>query len=330
MREKVIGGCSLYLGTMEETIGGIEHVDHILTDPPYLYIKTHDFDREWDEQLFFENAKRLLPDDGFIALFGRGTSFYRWNTHLANLGFVFKEEIVWNKLYNTSPCIALSRVHETVSIHTKKTGKIRRSKIPYVEQKQFNIESIVNDIKRIKSALNTEAGLNRVLFFLQGGELYKYSRTNKHNVSQGPDIKNPDRANATINSIANGMNERSIVMHKPSITTSGKLQDAPREFKTLKSLTGMREKSVLELRNTHYKLSHPTEKPVRLAERILALISDPGDTIYDPFMGSGSFGVACINTGRKYIGSEMKPEYFDIACNRIKEEYNQLPLAEGY
>jgi site-specific DNA-methyltransferase (adenine-specific) len=330
MRKKVIGGCTLYPGTMEETIGGIEHVDHILTDPPYLYIKTHDFDRKFDEQLFFENAKRLLSDDGFIAMFGRGTSFYRWNTRLAELGFVFKEEIVWNKRYNTSPCGVLSRVHETISLHTKKTGKIRRSKIPYVEQKQYDIESIVNDIKRIKSAINTEAGLDRVLTFLQNRELYKYSRTNKHNVSQRPDIKNPDRANATVNSIANGMNERSIVTYIPSIATSGKLQDSPREFKTLKSLAGMREKSVLELKNTHYKLSHPTEKPVRLAERMLALISDSGDTIYDPFMGSGSFGVACIRTGRKYIGSEMKPEYFDIALNRIKEEYNQLPLAEGY
>jgi DNA modification methylase len=73
-------------------------------------------------------------------------------------------------------------------------------------------------------------------------------------------------------------------------------------------------------------LQHPTEKPVRLAERILALISDPGDTIYDPFMGSGSFGVACINTGRKYIGSEMKAEYFEIAYKRIKEAVNQAGL----
>jgi site-specific DNA-methyltransferase (adenine-specific) len=89
---------------------------------------------------------------------------------------------------------------------------------------------------------------------------------------------------------------------------------------------GMKEKSVIELKADHYRLSHPTEKPVRLAERILALISNPGDTIYDPFMGSGSFGVACINTGRKYIGSEMKQEYFDIACKRIKEATEQQGL----
>jgi site-specific DNA-methyltransferase (adenine-specific) len=114
-RKEIIGPCTLYLGTMEETIGGIERVDHILTDPPYLYIKTHDFDRAWDEQLFFENAKRLLPDNGFIALFGRGTSFYRWNTRLADLGFVFKEEIVCDKRMISSPVTPISRFHETIS-----------------------------------------------------------------------------------------------------------------------------------------------------------------------------------------------------------------------
>jgi len=332
MKKRVIGNATLYLGKMEHTIHQIHGVNHVLTDPPYLYIKTHDFDQKFDETRFFEGVKEMLPNEGFIALFGRGTSFYRWNTRLADLGFIFKEEIVWDKRYTTAPCIALSRVHETVSLHTKKTGKIRRSKVPYVEQKQFDIESIVNDIKRIKSAINTEAGLNKVLAFLQGGELYEFEAVDKHCISQQPGIKKPDRATATINSIANGMTEKSI-LHLSEIsggtgmTVRTDLPQLPREIKTLNSINGgMREKSVIELKNDHYKLSHPTEKPVRLAERILALISDPGDTIYDPFMGSGSFGVACINTGRKYIGSEMKQEYFDIACKRINEAVKEQGL----
>jgi hypothetical protein len=53
----------------------LESVDCVLSDPPYLFLK-QDFDRPWDERLFFENVKRLLPDDGFIALFVRGTSLY--------------------------------------------------------------------------------------------------------------------------------------------------------------------------------------------------------------------------------------------------------------
>jgi site-specific DNA-methyltransferase (adenine-specific) len=264
-----------------------------------------------------------LPDNGFIALFGRGTSFYRWNTRLAELGFVFKEEIVWDKRYTTAPCIAISRIHETVSIHTKKSGKIRRSKVPYVEQKQFDLESIVNDVKQIKSAINSEAGLNRILDFLNGGELYKFDAVDRHCVSQQPGIKKPDRSAATINSIANGMKEKSVVRlngGKGTVVRSDMPAIEGREISTLRMIgKGMREKSILEVKNGHRNLSHPTEKPVRLAERIIALISDPGDTIYDPFMGSGSFGVACLNTGRKYIGSEVDEGYFKTACKRIKE-----------
>jgi len=320
-----IGNATLYLGTMGKTICNIQQVDHILTDPPYLYIKTHDFDKGFNEQLFFENARRLLPDDGFVALFGRGTSFYRWNTYLADLGFIFKEEIVWDKRLTTAPCMAISRVHETISIHTKKTGKIRRSKVPYVEQKQYDIGSIVDNIRRIKKACCTEMGLNKILDFLQEGTLYNENRKDKHHVSQQPGIKNPDRTNAVINSIKNGMNEKSIIrQHKHCVTLSGRTLNAPRELQIINSLhNGMNEKSIIELTSKHYKLSHPTEKPVRLAERILALISDVGDTIYDPFIGSGSFGVACIRTGKKYIGSEIKPEYFEIARKRITEAVNE-------
>jgi site-specific DNA-methyltransferase (adenine-specific) len=65
---------------------------------------------------------------------------------------------------------------------------------------------------------------------------------------------------------------------------------------------------------------HPTEKPVRLAERIIALISDVGDVIYDPFMGSGAIGAACVRTGRKYIGSEINAGYFETAYKRIRAE----------
>jgi site-specific DNA-methyltransferase (adenine-specific) len=332
--KKTIGPCTLYHGKMEDVIPSIRF-DHILTDPPYLYIKTHAFDKEFDETLLFENAKRILPDNGFIALFGRGTSFYRWNTRLAELGFVFKEEIVWDKRYTTAPCIALSRVHETISIHTRKTGKIRRSKVPYIEQKQFDLESIVNDVKRIKSAMNTEAGLNKIIAFLNGADLYTQNAIDKYCISQQPGIKKPDRAAATTNSIANGMNERSIILYTSltggaGITVRTNLPQEAREIRTLRMLqNGMREKSILEIKPDHYKNIHPTEKPVRLAERIIALISDPGDTIYDPFMGAGNFGVAAVRMGRNYIGSEIDEGYFETACGRVKKAVEANGLFNG-
>lgn len=70
---------------------------------------------------------------------------------------------------------------------------------------------------------------------------------------------------------------------------------------------------------------HPTQKPLRLMEWCLTLIPE-SDSILDPFMGSGTTGVACANLGRKFIGIEMEPKYFDIACERIRAAYAQQRL----
>jgi DNA modification methylase len=67
---------------------------------------------------------------------------------------------------------------------------------------------------------------------------------------------------------------------------------------------------------------HPTQKPVGVMEWCLGHIPDAG-LIMDPFMGSGTTGVACVKQGRKFIGIEMDEGYFDIACKRIREAYAQ-------
>jgi site-specific DNA-methyltransferase (adenine-specific)/modification methylase len=73
--------------------------------------------------------------------------------------------------------------------------------------------------------------------------------------------------------------------------------------------------------------THPCEKPVALMEWCLGFLPD-AETILDPFMGSGTTGVACVNLGRKFSGIELDPDYFDIACKRIEEAYRQPRLFE--
>ena len=68
---------------------------------------------------------------------------------------------------------------------------------------------------------------------------------------------------------------------------------------------------------------HPTQKPVPLIEQFLADFSEPAETILDPFMGSGTTGVAAVKLGRRFIGIEIEPRYFDIACRRIEEATRQ-------
>jgi len=71
---------------------------------------------------------------------------------------------------------------------------------------------------------------------------------------------------------------------------------------------------------------HPTQKPRRLIENILLDYSKAGQTIFDPFLGSGTTAVACINTGRNFIGIEKDADYFEIAQKRVKEAQGQARL----
>jgi DNA modification methylase len=70
------------------------------------------------------------------------------------------------------------------------------------------------------------------------------------------------------------------------------------------------------------RVSHPSQKPVRVMEWALSFVPH-ATTILDPFMGSGTTGVACANLGRKFIGIEIELRYFDIACERIAAAYAQ-------
>ena len=70
------------------------------------------------------------------------------------------------------------------------------------------------------------------------------------------------------------------------------------------------------------RVGHPTQKPLRLMEWCLGFLPDAA-MILDPFMGSGTTGVACANLGRTFIGIEREPKYFDIACRRIEDAQRQ-------
>ena len=76
--------------------------------------------------------------------------------------------------------------------------------------------------------------------------------------------------------------------------------------------------------NSKEKVNHPTQKPISLIERCVKMISNEGDTILDNCMGSGSTGVACLRTKRKFIGIEKDENYFQIAKERIENESKKL------
>jgi len=272
-----------------------EIIDVICIDPPYLYLKGQKLERPFDENLFFSECKRLLTKDGFIVMFGRGTSFYRWNTLLDGIGFVFKEEIVWDKSYSSSPLLTLSRVHETISIFSKGEGSINRVKVPYLEMKSENVSDIIQDIKRLKSVFSNTKSLDAVLKYLQDGEItYDGDYVNSTTITGGK--RRIDRCLAVVSQIEKGLNEKSIIK---------------------------------EVRD-HYTAIHPTQKPVRLIERLLSLVipEKPRNeiTIADFFGGSMSTMEAVYNMGMNGIATEIDEEYFLLGQKRLQQHQSQTKL----
>lgn len=262
-------------------------VDAIVTDPPYLYLN-HKLDKKFDEEEVFAEWNRIVKDDGFIVFFGRGESFYRWNYLLNGKGWKFKEEIIWNKRYSTSPVLPVSRMHETVSILSKK-GKIKRTKIPYLEIKQYQLDRMERDLKLIISGLGNSKTFKLMTDFLNSGKVE--------------------------------MNYNLEHKTKFGTTVASQVKDVDRKVTVLKSMTvGQNEQSIIEIKREGRKsIVHPTQKPVRLMERLLNLTSEEGSLILDPFMGSGSTGIAAINLKRDFIGFEVDEEYFGIAKERISK-----------
>ncbi len=274
------GDCEIELPKIES-----DSINLILTDPPYLYLD-HDLDLEFNEDLIFKEYKRILKDKGFLIIFGRGSSFYRWCYKLETLGFIFKEEVIWYKENISSPLGVLGRIHETIAVFTF-TGVLNKIKTPYLETRITHEEwiKVKNDIKRIISSIGNVKELENIKEYLETGNIGKDdNRTQKHSIT-----------------IKQGYSQKRFLNSLQSIKE------------------GLIVKSVIKINREHYDAEHPTQKPIDLLELLIKITSNSGDKVLDSFMGGGSTGVACHRTDRDFIGIEINEDYFKIATQRIKK-----------
>lgn len=117
------------------------------------------------------------------------------------------------------------------------------------------------------------------------------------------------------------------IKKKNSVNRIGKMLNQPHHLGPNNKLIGETEytqkytnypNEILEF-GIESNTSHETQKPVPLIEHLILTYSNPGETVLDNTMGSGTTGVGCLNTGRKFIGIELLDKYFNISVDRIKE-----------
>jgi site-specific DNA-methyltransferase (adenine-specific) len=258
-------------------------VDLVCIDPPYLYLN-HKLDTPFDYKKVFSEFYRILKPDGFLVYFGRGVPLAQWTVFCNELGFKFKEELVWNKTHNSNPMGTVMRIHELIMVFSKGEAKLNKVYIDKIDYDLLiNPKAIANDLKRIVSKLKSFKNGDEFIEWREGNYLERKYK-HKHKITKG------------------GMKEKDIAFRQYQAHIKGKLLS-----------------SILCVNREHYTMSHPTQKPVELISHLINLTSNEGDIVLDCFMGSGTTAVACEKLNRNFIGIEKLPEYFEIAKIRAEQ-----------
>lgn len=302
------GDCMEELKKLED-----ESVDLILTDPPYGTIKglriekpegyaenkRNDWDDVVDIPTMLTEFHRVLRPKGRAIIFGNNG--YTQELRNASNGYMkYVYPLYWVKNRFANPLAArtapLSYV-EDMTVFYKTNGKKIRQR-DYIRKVYDYIgkdrKEVAEDLD-VKKTILDRSWHERKQFSIPTEELYK---------------KLEDRYK--------------LDNMEGYLTYDGLLEvvkeETPAPAFNIPEGKG-HAKNVFEVAKDSYGKNalHPTQKPVLLMEQLIEIFSNEGDVILDAFMGSGSTGVACQNTGREFIGIEIDEEYFRLSEERLKE-----------
>lgn len=317
--------CELILGDCLEKLKQIpdKSVDAVVTDPPYnLGIDKWDRVKDYHNWLLkvFKECERVLKDNGTL-----------WFFHTKFNDLSILHELISRKTqFRHKQLVIIDKGLQSVA---GRTSEALRSFPKATEYLQFYTFEDTTGLQNIYSSKDCFT------------EIKNYLRTEK---------KKSGMSNKQISNIFSdytnkkGCLDRSVIEHY--FQTSQWIFPTKELYNNVLRKTGYFNKPYEELREQYEELrytfnsmigftdvwkinfykekkfGHITQKPQVLMERIIKTCSNQEKIVVDPFMGSGSTGVACANLNRNFIGIELDPQYFKIAEKRIKEATEQQKL----
>jgi site-specific DNA-methyltransferase (adenine-specific) len=290
----------LRLGDCLEVLKSIpdNSVDAVITDPPYG-ILNHKIEQIVNIPQFFSEVNRVLKPNCFVIYFGQQPTLTQWNAEAFKL-FDYKNEIIWYKRFVTSFLRDMLRVYENITVCCKGKRKFNDYK-----QRYSDVKTSMADYDSIDGVLRQ---LSMIEQFLRDKELLKKFVNGECDFFQS---KRNDVGNAII--------PKGLVTMDAKYSVLKTLKEGSKPRNLISFVPHNRQK----FNKNEYNVKHPTVKPVELMEYLLNLTTNEGDIVLDPFMGSGTTGVACVNLGRRFIGIEKEPEYFAISEKRIAAAQNE-------
>ena len=295
---------------------GDDSIDLIATDPPYFRVKKDDWDRQWptaDDFLHWLDGvlaelARVMSPLGSIYLFA-GPHMATQVEQLISGHFSVLNHIFWRK--PTSRHLAVRKTDlrryfpQTESIIFAES--LQRQPAPDYSAHYEPIRAYLDHARQTAGV--TRAQINKACGNQMAGHWFSRSQWSL------PSAKHYE----TINQLVGGQ-------LKPYEAICAEYQALRRTFNITperRAFNGNKERPHTNVWDfpvvNTYPGKHPCEKPTQLMEHIVLTSSNPGQTVLDPFAGSGTTAVACINTGRNFIGSEKGPDEYHQALERISK-----------
>jgi adenine-specific DNA-methyltransferase len=344
--EVTIGRARLILGDCRDVLPTLGKVDAVVTDPPYFGVKGESWDNQWsDENEFAEWLGRILDQcsaimEPWASIFVFTSPQLNWRVEgLVRKRFNFLNSIRWQKpqgWQHKQPIEALRIFQQNWE------GCV-------LAQKGNDDDALeISGYGAAEKALHKEVFRPLGRYFVQAREAAGF---NYRDVAQ---LLKCDTALYLRweegSSLPNAASYARLRDAFPAAGFSQELADLREEYESLKPIFEARREAELAQLRAAYELArrpfqphdsrmksdnweyncvqgyagkHPCEKPVSLMSHIVGSTTRHGQAILDPFMGSGTSGVAAVQMQRDFIGIEREPKYFDIACKRIEDAQRQ-------
>lgn len=302
-------------------------IDMVLCDPPYGFT-----DAEWDSIIdideMFKQLRRVTKNNRNIVLFSNQPFT---TTLISSYKFGFKYAWYWVKNNVTSPLIAkvqpMRKLEEILVFSVDGNEGMFEKTRQYLNDERKKSGKTLSELKTLLGTTMT------CHYFTNGKQFSLPSRSAYEKLQKTGCFQMPydelraiyDNENTSHGAIYNpqGLKELDAPVVKKR-TEKSALYRSPSQPTSTQTVTGY-PTNVLEFKNVPLNQRlHPTQKPIELLEYLIKTYTHEGMTVLDFTMGSGSTGVACMNTNRRFIGIELDENYYNIAKQRIEKQATML------
>jgi len=304
-------------------------IDAIVTDPPYgISYQNHYWDKDLPRPEIWKECLRVLKPGGYALVFSSIRLMHRLMVSLEDTGFIIKDVLFWVHTNGMPKSRNISlEIDDLLGVESKITGEYKYSQgyarggkdNYYAEGKKYIKEPVSDLGNKFKGAGTGLKPAYEPIILLQ--KPIALETIAKNVLEYGTGILNLEDTRIPYEEGENkvGHNPHPKGRIASNVIRTVNIEDGYDKFFTIPKVRQHAEDF------NH----HPTLKPVELMQHLVKLVSFEDGVILDPFMGSGSTGVACLELNRKFIGYEIDENYFNVVHKRMniqEKTFVQLDL----